>query len=155
MTARTQLVHHLAYTTVIQLYSTMTKYSNHKYGMHTANNSSYHSIQCQLVNQKSSVLTESLSCCVFLCPMLLLQHLVGMLDEVLADEKQHEWMLLQEASAPWSSSYGRRKPSQAIYVYYVSKHNLLWGERGVIGRHGKVVRKHCRCTSTASCRTIM
>ena len=38
----------------------------------------------------------------------------GTLDEVLADEKQHEWMLLQEASAPWSSSYGTRKPSQAI-----------------------------------------
>ena len=52
--------------------------------------SSYHSIQCHLVHQKSSILTESLSCCVFLCPVLLLQRLVGMLDEVLADEKQHE-----------------------------------------------------------------
>ena len=60
--------------------------------------------------------------------MLLLQCPVGMVGEVLADEKQHEWMLLQEASAPWSSSYGRRKPSQAIYVYYVSKH-IYCGER--------------------------
>ena len=34
----------------------------------------------------------------FVLRMLLLQRLIGLLDGVLADEKQREWMLLQKAS---------------------------------------------------------
>lgn len=45
-------------------------------------------------NQQQFSLVES-----FVLRMLLLQRLIGLLDGVLADEKQREWMLLQKASS--------------------------------------------------------
>ena len=142
--------------------------------MHTTNNSSYHSIQCQLVNQKSSVLTESLSCCVFLCPMLSLQRLVVCSMKFLLMKSSMSGCYYKRQALHGLVATGQGSQVKPYtYNYYVSKHNncvsthnnytylsphnklfIVGGERGH-WQTWQVVRKHCRCTSATSCRTIM